>query len=84
MQRGWDLCIRGKRENLKERRKEKKNNKYVYVLKGGGLTHVLTLTALGEENRTGYPRGPQRGRVTEEGGELPEAALRFEAGTRKG
>lgn len=27
-----------------------------------GLTHALTLMALGEENRTNYPRGPERGR----------------------
>lgn len=32
-----------------------------------GLTHALTLTALGEENRTSYPRGPYRGREKEEG-----------------
>lgn len=24
-----------------------------------GLTHALTLTALGEENRSSYPRGPR-------------------------
>lgn len=33
----------------------------------GGLAHALTLTAQGEENRTGYPRGLWRGRVTEKG-----------------
>lgn len=43
------------------------------VLRGGlaltGLTHALTLTALGEENRTSYPRGPQRGSGGRERGE---------------
>lgn len=34
-----------------------------------GLTHALTLTALGEKNRTGYPKGPERRR---EGREVKE------------
>lgn len=39
----------------------------VWVGGRGGLAHALTLTAQGEENRTGYPRGLWRGRVTEKG-----------------
>lgn len=63
----------GQRENLKGESKKTKT-KQVCVLKGGraltGLTHTLTLMALGEQNRTSFPRGPQRvreGRETEEG-----------------
>lgn len=58
------------RENLKGDREKKQKNKCVCCGgRGGGtggrlaltgLTHALTLTALGEENRTSYPRGPQK------------------------
>lgn len=63
------------RENLKHR-EEGDTSVYlrvcVYVLKCGGraltgLTHALTLTALGGENRTSYPRGPRGGGEPEEG-----------------
>lgn len=33
-----------------------------------GLTHALTLTALGEENRSSYPRGPRGGNRGGRGG----------------
>lgn len=61
---GMEPVHQRERGNLKG---EGKKNKRVCmcVLRGGlaltGLTHALTLTALGEENRTSYPRGPQRG-----------------------
>lgn len=88
MQRGWDLRIRGKRKLKAKRGGE--TRVCASALKCGGraltgLTHALTLTALGEENRSSYPRGPREGETRGgEGGELPEAALPFDAGTRKG
>lgn len=50
-------------ENLKQR-EEGETRECVSALKCGGraltgLTHALTLTALGEENRSSYPRGPR-------------------------
>lgn len=59
------------------------------VLKCGGqaltgLTHALTLMDLGEEKRTSYPRGLGGWGGDRGGGELPEAALCFDGGTRKG
>lgn len=88
MQRGWDLCIRGKEENLKLR-EEGETSVCLWAcveVWGTGFDWTHSCFDIDGPGRGEEDQLPQR---TEEGGsrgggELPEAALCFDAETRKG